>query len=115
MYITKKSFEIINNDSNYSTFYIIHKSLQFHDIVKMNTIKFMFRARNNLLPINLQKLYSIKLHNTYLFHRLKFRTDRKSFCLSITVPRLWNNLDYSIRKILNFNLFKRTLKKIFIE
>ena len=38
----------------------------------MNTIKFMFRARNNLLPINLQKLYSIKLHNTYLFHRLKF-------------------------------------------
>ena len=115
MYITKKSFEIINNDSNYSTFYIIHKSLQFHDIVKMNTIKFMFRARNNLLPINLQKLYSIKLHNTYLFHRLKFRTDRKSFCLSITGPRLWNNLDYSIRKILNFNLFKRTLKKIFIE
>ena len=36
---------------------IIHKSLQFHDIVKMNTIKFMFRARNNVLPINLQKLY----------------------------------------------------------
>ena len=74
----------------------------------MNTIKFMFRARNNLLPINLQKLYSIKLHNTYLFHRLK---DRKSFCLSITGHRLWNNLDDSIRKILNFNLFIRTLKK----
>ena len=104
--------KIINNYSNYSTFYIIHKSLQFHDIVKMNTIKFMFRARNNLLPINLQTLYSIKLHNTYLFHRLKVRTDRKSFCLSITGSiELWNNLDDSIRKILNFNLFKRTLKK----
>ena len=76
--LQKRALKIINNDSNYSTFYIIHKSLQFHDIVKMNTIKFMFRARNNVLPINLQKLYSIKLHNTYLFHRLKVRTDRKS-------------------------------------
>ena len=44
MYTTKKSFENINNDSNYLTFYIIHKSLQFYDIVKMNTIKFMFMA-----------------------------------------------------------------------
>ena len=105
--------KIINNDSNYSTFYIIYKSLQFHDIVKMNTIKFMFSVRNNLLPINLQNLYSINLHNTYLFHRFKVRTDRKSFCLSITGPRLWNNLEDSIRKILNFNLFKRTLTNIY--
>ena len=45
--LQKRALKIINNDSNYSTFYIIHKSLQFHDIVKMNTIKFMFRARNN--------------------------------------------------------------------
>ena len=50
--LQKRALKIINNDSNFSTFYI-HKSLQFHDIVKMNTIKFMFRARNNLLPINL--------------------------------------------------------------
>ena len=113
--LQKRALKIINNDSNYSTFYIIHKSLQFHDIVKMNTIKFIFRARNNLLPINLQKLYSIKLHNTYLFHRLKVRTDRKSVCLSITGPRLWNNLDYSIRQILNLNLFKRTLKKYLLN
>ena len=34
----------------------------------------MFRARNNLLPFNLKKLYSIKLHNTYLFYRFKVRT-----------------------------------------
>ena len=62
---------------------------------------------NNLLPINLQQLYSIKLHNTCLFHRIKVRTDSKYFCLSITGPILWNNFDDSIRKILNFNLFKR--------
>ena len=70
---------------------------------------------NYLLPINLQKLYSIKLHNTYLFHRFKVRTDRKSFCLSITGPRLWNNLDDSISKILNVNVFNRTLKKYLLN
>ena len=45
--LQKIALKIINNDSNYSTFYIIHKSLQLYDIIKMNTIKFMFRARNN--------------------------------------------------------------------
>ena len=40
--------------------YELLKSLQFHEIVKMNTITFIFRARKNVLPINLQKLYSIK-------------------------------------------------------
>ena len=103
--------KIINNDSNYSTFYIIHKSLQFYDIVKINTKKFMFSARNHLLPINVHKLYSIKLHSTYLFHRFKDITYRKDFCLSIIGPRLWNNLDNSIIKILNIILFKRTLTK----
>ena len=115
MHIIKKTLRIINNDSNYSTFYIIQKSLHFYDIVKMNTIKFMFRTRNNVLPINLQNLYSNKLYNTYLFHRFNVRIDRKYFCLSITgPPRLYNNLDNSIRKILNFNLFKITFYYFFI-
>ena len=82
----------------------------------MNTIKFMFRARKNVLPIYyLHKLYSIKLHNTYLFHRLKVRTYRKSFCLSNIGLRIWNNLDNSVRKILNFNLFKRTSKEYLLN
>ena len=62
----------------------------------MDTMKFMFRVGNNILPFNLQKLYSIKLHDTYLFHRFKVKTNRKAFCLSITGPRIWNNLSYSI-------------------
>ena len=40
------------------------------------------------------------------------RTDRKVFCVSITCPRLWNNLDNSIRNILNLNLFKITFKNV---
>ena len=51
-YTTKKIVLMINNEYNYTTFYIIYKSLQFYDIVKMNTIKFIFRYGNNKLPFN---------------------------------------------------------------
>ena len=77
----------------------------------MNTMKFVFRARNNLLPFNLQKLYSIKLHNKYLCHRFRVRTDSKALVLYITGPKLWHNLDNYIINILNFNSFKRNLKQ----
>ena len=43
----------------------------------MNSIKFMFRARNNILPKNLRLLYKAKYYNGNLFHRIKVRSDRK--------------------------------------
>ena len=39
---------ICNTHSMYTNFYTISNSLKFDDIVKMNSIKFMFRARNNI-------------------------------------------------------------------
>ena len=48
---------IINNHSMYTQFHTITNSLKFDDIVKMNSIKCMFRVRNNFLPKNLQLLY----------------------------------------------------------
>ena len=37
----------------------------------MNTMKFMFMARNNLLPFNFKTLYSIKLHKNIYYIDLK--------------------------------------------
>ena len=34
----------------------------------------MFRARNNVLPKNLQLLYKAKYHNENMFYRIKVRT-----------------------------------------
>ena len=69
----------------YKTFYTICNSLKFDDIIKMNSITFIFRARNNILPNNLQLLYKAKSYNGNLFHSIKVGTDRKAFCLSNTV------------------------------
>ena len=38
---------------------------------------------NNKMSINLQKLYKIKTYNKNLFYRIKVRTDRKYFCLTM--------------------------------
>ena len=54
----------------------------------MNSITYMFRAMNNLLPKNLQLLYKTKSYNGNLIHRIKVRTDRKAFCLLNTSPIL---------------------------
>ena len=51
----------------------------------MNSIQFMFRARNNVLPKNLQLLYKSKSYNGNMFHRIKVRTDRKAFFYKILV------------------------------
>ena len=60
----------------YTKFYTIYNYLKFDDIVKMNSIKFMFRSRNNVLPKNLQLLYKAKSYNGNLFNRIKIRNDR---------------------------------------
>ena len=99
----------------YTNFYTIYNSLKFDDIVKMNSIQFMFRARNNILPKNLQLLYKAKSYNANLFHRIKVRTDRKAFCLSNTGPMLWNRLPPKIRKITKLNNFKTIFKSFMIS
>ena len=65
-------------------FYFKYNNLKFDDIVKLNTVKFMFRARFNLFKLN--SYYNL------LFHRITIRTQRKYVCISNKGPQLWNNL-----------------------
>ena len=58
----------------------------------------MFRARNNVLPKNVQLLYKAKSYNGHIFRRIKvyfyIRTDRKACCLSNTGPMPLNRLPH---------------------
>ena len=55
------------NSYNYNKLHSTFNILKFSDIVKYNTAKFMNRANNKMLPINLQKLYKIKTYNKIYF------------------------------------------------
>ena len=61
---------------NYNKLHSTFNILKCSYIVKYNTAKFMNRANNKMLPINLQKLYKIKTYNKNLFYRIKARIDR---------------------------------------
>ena len=51
----------------------------------------MFKAINNKLPYNLQRLFKINQFNSNAFIRKHVRTDRMSYCLSSIGPKLWNS------------------------
>ena len=77
----------------------------------MNSIKLMFRARNNVLPKNLKLIYKAKSYNGNLFHRIKYELTKKHFVYRIpTGPILWNRLPYKIRNITKLNNFKTIFK-----
>ena len=104
--LQKISIKCICNNNNifiYTHVYTISNSLKFDYIVKINSITFIFLARNNLLPNNLQLSYKAKSYNVNLFHRIKVRTDRKAFCLSNIGPMLWNRLPQKIGNITKLN------------
>ena len=65
--------------------YTISTSFKIDDIINMYNIKLMLRARNNVLPNNLQLLYKAKSYNGNLFHRIKLRTDQNHFVYQIQV------------------------------
>ena len=48
----------------------------------------MFKASKNTLTNNIQKWFISGRKHTFI--RIKIRTDRKSFCMSIIDPTLWN-------------------------
>ena len=84
--------------------YSIKKYLmKFTDIVKLKTLIVMFKA-------SLQILLLI-IYNNCLF--LKIRTGRKSFCVSIISPTLWDYYYNMINIKKNIITFKKDVKKCF--
>ena len=80
--------------------YSIQKYLmKFTDIVKLKTSIVMFKASKNTLTNIIQKLFICGRKHTFI---RKIRTDRKSFCISIIGPQLWNYYYMiNIKKILS--------------
>ena len=67
-------------------FYKMH-ALKLFDLIKLNTAVVMFKAYNNMLPVNLQKLFVRvepirRTRNVNMFERRFVRTEVKSMSLS---------------------------------
>lgn len=63
----------------------------------------MFKAKNNILPRNIPKLFSnceggYNLRGNFNFNVHSVRTTKKTFYNSICVIRLWNSLNAEIKQ-----------------
>ena len=94
------------------------KSLNIHDMVNFKSMVFMYRVYNKLLPANImsyfKKINACHIHNVRMKNcnfKIKFsRTNKKSECISVNGPKMWNDLPADIK--LCTSMF--TLKKMYL-
>ena len=81
-------------------FYNLH-ILKVPDLVELKTAIIMFKAFNNILPLNVPQFFSIykSVYSTRQecnFIQKYARISLKSMCISIRGVKLWNALDSSL-------------------
>jgi hypothetical protein len=96
--------------------------LNLYDIIDLQTLCFMYKVKNQILPRNLQHFFNLTYDmHTYNTRQLanfsiKFcRTTLKSFCLSIHGPKLWNSLPDKLKSISSLKSFKKCYKLYLIN
>jgi hypothetical protein len=94
--------------------------MKFTDMVKFQTAQVMYKAKNNKLPNNIQKLFnerqlSYNLRGKLHFDRFSIRTTRKGFCISVCGVKLWNSLNMEIKQCPSMKQFKRRYKEMVFQ
>lgn len=84
-------------------------------MIQFKTTQMLFKARNNLLPENIRKLFTEREGGYSLREELNFkihhaRTTLKSLCLSISGVKLWNSLTDELKKSKTIGILKRIFK-----
>lgn len=75
----------------------------------------MYKAWNNQLPKNIQRLFkyqdgTYQLRGKNKFKIIRLRTTRKTFCISFCGVTLWNGIGEEIKKCRNILQFKAKYK-----
>ena len=91
-------------------------ALKLYDLIKLKTAVVMFKAYNNMLPVNLQKLFVRvepirRTRNVNMFERRFVRTELKSMSLSNCGVKLWNRLEINLKSCRKVQVFKKCFKE----
>ena len=121
--VQKKAIRIINGKPyNYHTEPLFKENgiLKMEDLYRMNSNIFMHQLKYNLLPDSFRNMtYFDK--NTRLTRQsglARFSRARTMYTSRLprhTLPKLWNELDDNARDIATLSLFKRCIKKKYIN
>ena len=93
------------------------KILKLHDLIRLRSAIFMYKANKNSLPRNLQLMFldnkvnsNYNLRNKKEYYQKYVRTKQKQMCLSVFGIKLWNSLDSKIRQSETIYSFKSKYK-----
>lgn len=91
------------------------KLLKMYDLVNLYTAQIMFRAFHNLLPVNIQNIfshrgqcYSLRGFGNFIVPMV--RTTRRSFSVSVCGVKLWNSLGLELKQCQSIYYFKSLYK-----
>lgn len=92
------------------------RALKLKDLINLKTALVMYKAERNILPENVQKLFT-KVRCTGVITRQNnsfklplVRTKKKSMCVSVIGVKLWNDLDKEIKLCKTICGFKKRYK-----
>ena len=91
------------------------KLLKFTDIVSYQTAIIMYKARNHLLPANIQQLFRDReggydLRGNFDFKTLNRKSTMRSFCISMIGVKIWNSLSEVHKQSPSIKQFKAMYK-----
>ena len=117
--LQKKAVRIIHRvgyRDHTNPLFIQSKLLKLKDMVEFQTVQVLYKAKNKLLPLNIQKLFTERVGVHSLRGKCNFRvtmvrTKRKSFCISVCGVKLWNSLNVELKECPNIQQFKKRYKE----
>ena len=121
--LQKRAIRIINNAGyrdHTNMLFLNSNVLKFVDLIKLNTAQIMYKARNNQLPGNIQKMFSDReggynLRGENDFKTQVSRTTLKCFCITIYGVKLWNSMNEDIKLCTSKNRFKKRYKQLIFK
>ncbi len=102
--VRKRAIRIVNKAGyldHTTPLFLKSKTLKFMDLVNMKTAV-VFKARNNLLPDNIQHFFRDRdgpylLRGTLNLKQINARTTLKTQCISVCSVKLWNGLPDNLK------------------
>ena len=123
--LQKRAIRIINNVGyleHTNSLFLQSKLLKFADIVQYQTAQIMFKAKNLLLPKNIQKLFEEQEGDHYLRSKeqgnIKVhyrRTTGRSLFITNSGVELWNSLTVELKRCVNMKHFKINFKDMIFK
>ena len=123
--LQKKAIRIVNKSEyrcHTNPLFYKWKTLTFNDLVNLNTYMVLFKARQNLLPANINNIFEIvqnvhhyKTRQSTDFQHNKFKTTAKMHTIKIHGPILWSKLPSQIKDCSTIFSFKKKVKSYLLE